>query len=154
MARKSTIPPQLPKPHIHILNHFTEHSDRHRRRLPPRLRRRPRRCPPILQLGLQSPQRPAPQRRHRSLGSLSTHQLHAPTLRRGLHISRLRRRSSQRRRIRPHLPRPTPLHPETLPQARVESRSLEQAVPVHRCLLERLGGSCAILSLRVPRHRC
>ena len=91
VARKST-PQQFPQPHIHILNHFTEHSDRHRRRLPPRLRRRPRRCPPLLQLGFQSPQRPAPQRRHRSLGRLSTHQLHAPTLRRRLHISRLRRR--------------------------------------------------------------
>lgn len=137
-----------------ILNHLTEHSDRHRRRLPPSLRRRSRRCPPILQLGLQSPQRPAPQCRHRSLGCLSTHQLHAPTLRCCFHISSLSRRRSQRRRIRSHLSRPTPLHPETLPKARVESRTPKQAVPVHRCLLERLGGSCAILTLRIPRHGC
>lgn len=129
-----------------------EHCHRYHCCLPSRLRRCSRRSPSILRLGLQGPQRPAPQRRHRSMDRCRHCDLHASSIERGFHIARLSGRCSQCRGIRSHLSGSIALYPEAIPQAAMEPWSLEQAIPVHWSLLEWMGRGCAVFAVSMACH--
>lgn len=100
-------------------------------------------------MGIPRPQWATTQRRSRRLDRRRHHHLHAAPLRCSLHITGFSGRRAQRRRIRPDLPSAVALHTTPVPQTAVEPRPLEQAVPVHRGFLERMGGGCALLAVPV-----
>ena len=105
---------------------------------------------PSLKLGLPRERRSATERRD-SLSRVSLPWSPAPFSPPASPSPRLSRRPEfQCRCLRSHLSWSTVVHSEALPQAPLESRSLEQAVPVHRCLLERMGCCSSVLSTAFP----
>lgn len=117
-------PPSFFSPGFETLTKI-EHRRSNNSRLPPRLRRSPRRRPPLLILGLPRAQRPTPQRRDSRLGRRRHHLLHITRLQRGFHVAGLRRGGSQRRGVRAHLSIEIAVHAETLSQAGVEFGEME-----------------------------
>lgn len=124
-----------------------EHGRGHNSRLTTGLRRSARWRAPLLNLGLARPLRPTTQRRDSRLAGGSNHQLHAPSLQCGLHVTRFRRGRAQRRSVRPDLSLAPPVHAQALPQGAVESGAPQQAVPGYWRALEWVGGCCAVLAL-------
>ena len=117
-------PPSFFSPGFETLTKI-EHRRSNNSRLPPRLRRSPRRRPPLLNLGLPRAQRPATQRRDSRLDRRRHHHLHITRLQRGVHVPRLRGGRAQRGGVRVDLSIQTAVHAETLSQACVEFGQVE-----------------------------
>jgi hypothetical protein len=125
-----------------------EHRHRHRRCFPPRLRRRSRRRPPLVQLGLPGiSRRPTAQCRHRRLGCRRSGDMHHPAIQRGIHIAHLRCGRPLCRRVRTHLLGSDLPHTGHIPDSEMESGQVEQAVPVREHLLEWLGGGGIVFAV-------
>lgn len=134
-----------------MLTMISEHGYSHPRRLPPSLRHRPRRRPPLLSLDLPRRRRPAPQRRARRVGRIRRHHLHDPPLVRGLHVPRLGRRRAVRRRVRADLPGQAVPDARDVSEAGLGPGAVEPAVPGGCGAVEWLGRCGPVLAVRVSR---
>lgn len=141
--------PLHPVPTIHIHTKKTEHSSSPNSRLPPRLRRSPRRRPALLLLGLPRSLRPTPQRRNSSLARCRHNHLHHPRLQRRLHIAGLRGWRAQRSGVWTDLSGTVIVYAETVSEAEVEFGEVESAISGCGGFLEWVGCCGAVFAVCV-----